>query len=228
MDTTNTDLEERPSHRLEVRDKGSLASFREGPFIGHNTLVTHAEFLKVANYNQEPRVFRLLPVGGASNFIGDVFSLIIWYFMCVYSCCVIPIACYCDNTVINIANAAVLCVLLMYYIIGIYTITRNKTKLKRMLCVAETTADRYQGYQNYFFEVGSNNTEQLTFLNMKHRKKLRQEIVIRKGKGMVVMLCARSYWRSRIIYPIICLAVLSLFNLIGVIVQLETMKRVKG
>ncbi|XP_060065282.1 uncharacterized protein LOC132545604 [Ylistrum balloti] len=226
MDTTNIDLEERPSHRLEIRDKGPLTSFREGPYICHNTLIAHAEFLKAANDVKEPRVFRVLPVGGASSNIGDVFALVTWYFLCVYSCCVIPIACYCENTVINITNAAILCVLLMYHIIAIYTITKNKKKLRRMLFLAETTADRYQGFQNYFFDVRSNSTDQLTFLNLKHRRKLQQEIAVRQGKGMVVMLCTKSYWRSRIVYPVICLAILSVFSLVGVIVQLETMKRI--
>ncbi|XP_033737078.1 uncharacterized protein LOC117325187 [Pecten maximus] len=228
MDTTNINLEERPSHRLEVRDRAALVNFREGPYICHNTLVTHAEFLKAANDAKEPRVFRVLPVGGANSNIGDVFALVTWYFLCVYSCCVIPIACYCENTVINIVNTTVSCVLLMYHITAIYAITKNRKKVRRMLCLAETTADRYQGYQNYFFDVRSNNTEQLSFLNLKHRRKLQQEIVIRQGKGMVVMLCTKSYWRSRIIYPIVCLSVLSVLSLIGVIVQLETMKRISG
>ncbi|XP_069127446.1 uncharacterized protein [Argopecten irradians] len=179
MDTTEIQIEERPNHRLELRDKGPLVSFREGPYICHNTLVTHAGFLKVTNDVKEPRVFRILPVGGAGSNVGDVIALVTWYFLCVYSCCVIP-----------------------------------------------TSADRYQGYQNYFFDVRSNNTVQLSFLNLKHRRKLQQEIVKRQGKGMVVMLCTKSYWRSRIIYPIVCLTVISVFSFVGIIVQLETMRRI--
>ncbi|XP_069127441.1 uncharacterized protein [Argopecten irradians] len=226
MDTTEIQIEERPNHRLELRDKGPLVSFREGPYICHNTLVTHAGFLKVTNDVKEPRVFRILPVGGAGSNVGDVIALVTWYFLCVYSCCVIPIACYCENTIINIVNAAILCVLLMYHIIAIYTITKNRKKFRRILYIAETSADRYQGYQNYFFDVRSNNTVQLSFLNLKHRRKLQQEIVKRQGKGMVVMLCTKSYWRSRIIYPIVCLTVISVFSFVGIIVQLETMRRI--
>lgn len=224
MDTTEIHIEERPSHRLEIRDKGPLESVREGPYICHNTLITHTEFLKSTNSIKEPRVYRILPTGGARSNIGDIFALLTWYLLCVYSISAIPIACYCENAVINITNAAILSMLLMYHIIAIYAITKNRKKIRRMLCVAETTAERYQGFQNYFFDVLSDNNEQLTLLNLKQRRKLQQEIVIRRGKPMVVMLSTKSYWRDRVILPIICLIVLAVLSLIGMVVQLETMR----
>lgn len=62
------------------------------PYIVHNVLVNHVEFLKEVNCEDEPRVFRIFPFGGSYRTAGDVIALITWYFMVVYPCVAIPVS----------------------------------------------------------------------------------------------------------------------------------------
>lgn len=49
----------------------------------------------------------------------------------------------------------------------------------------QTTANKYQGLQNYFFHADAHNTQELQFLNLQTRRKLRQHVAGKPG------MCAR-------------------------------------
>lgn len=213
----------RPKHRLEVKERGRFENIREGPYIVHNVLVNHVEFLKFVNQENEPRVFRIFPFGGSHRAAGDVIALITWYFMVVYPCVAIPIACYCDNRLVNIGNSVALCVLAMYHLVAIYIIIKNKKKLKRMWYTAITTAERYIGLENYFTDITMENKEDLHIVNTHQRQTILKKLNFISDRRVVIMLCTSSYWKSRVIDPVLCLSFLTALCIAGIIVQLETM-----
>ncbi|KAJ8305997.1 hypothetical protein KUTeg_016542 [Tegillarca granosa] len=166
----------RPKHRLEVKERGRFENIREGPYIVHNVLVNHVEFLKFVNQENEPRVFRIFPFGGSHRAAGDVIALLTWYFMVVYPCVAIP-----------------------------------------------TTAERYIGLENYFTDITMENKEDLHIVNTHQRQTILKKLNFISDRRVVIMLCTSSYWRSRVIDPVLCLSFLTALCIAGIIVQLETM-----
>ncbi|XP_052098458.1 uncharacterized protein LOC127733155 [Mytilus californianus] len=216
--------EERPRHRLEIKKRGHLDNIREGPYITHNVLITHADFLKSTNKDKDLTLYRIFPTGGGYNYIGDIVALVTWYFVVVFIVASIPIACYCENKVINIANAIVLCIILIYHIIALYAVTKNRKKFRRAWFVTETSAEKYMGLQNYFVDVSIDNALELHFVNNGQRQKIITMLSNKQVRSMLLMLCTKSYWRSRVVDPIICLSVTSCICLIGMFVQIITLR----
>lgn len=62
------------------------------PYITHNVLITHADFLKSTNKDKDLTLYRIFPTGGAYNYIGDVVALLTWYFVVVFIIAAIPVS----------------------------------------------------------------------------------------------------------------------------------------
>lgn len=161
-----------PRHRYEIKNRGHLDSIREGPYITHNVLITHANFLKTTNEDNKLTVYRIFPSGGGYNYIGDIIALVTWYFIVVYVIAVIPIACYCETKLVNIINTIVLCIIMMYHIIAVYGVTKNRKKFRRASYVIEVSANKYMGLQNYFIDVTASNVSEHNFINSTQRQKI--------------------------------------------------------
>lgn len=215
--------EERPRHRLEVKNRGHLENIREGPYITHNLLISHGDFLKTSNKDKELNLYRIFPTGGGYNYIGDIVALIVWYFVVIFIIVSILLACYCENKIVNVTNSIVLCVIMMYHIIAVYAVIKNRKKFRRACYIAETSADKYMGLQNYFVEVTIDNASEQHFINSSHRQKIITTLSNKKEKSMLMMLCTKSYWRNRVIDPIICLSVTSVISFVAIFVQIITL-----
>ncbi|XP_022318427.2 uncharacterized protein LOC111121430 [Crassostrea virginica] len=216
----------RPTHRLELRVRGLISNIREGPYITHNYIVSHVRFLRKVN-DEEGRpynVCRILPVGGTFNTRGDVLALLVWYLMLVYAALAIPLACFCEENSINIANLIVLAIMCVYHLTAIYLIFSNMKKLQALWCTTKTTAEKYIGLQNYFMDITKDNTKEIHCVTPKQRKKIVQKMTNRKSNQVVLMLITSSYMRSRRRDPVLCLGVLALLCLVGIVVQLETLR----
>jgi hypothetical protein len=61
------------------------------PYITHNILISHANFLKTSNKDKELNIYRIFPIGGGYNYIGDIVALIVWYFVVVFIIVSIPV-----------------------------------------------------------------------------------------------------------------------------------------
>jgi len=61
------------------------------PYITHNILISHADFLKTSNKDKELNLYRIFPTGGGYNYIGDIVALIVWYFVVVFIIVSIPV-----------------------------------------------------------------------------------------------------------------------------------------
>ncbi|XP_061197695.1 uncharacterized protein LOC133205823 [Saccostrea echinata] len=214
----------RPSHRLELRVKGLVNNIREGPYITHNYLASHVRFLKKVNEEESHNVYRVLPFGGSFNSRGDVVALLVWYFMLIYAITAIPLACYCEDLSINICNIIILATMVVYHLTAIRLIFSNVKKLKAMWCTTLTTAEKYLGLQNYFIDVTTDNAKEIHCVATKQRQKIIQKMTNKNSKQVVVMLMTSSYLRSRLRDPVICLSVMAIFCLIGLVVQLETLR----
>lgn len=222
-----TPQQNRPRHRLEERNRSFLENLREGPYITHNVLITHAEFLKSANKDAALRVYRIFPTGGGYNYCGDIFALITWYFIVVFIITAIPLACFCENSMLNISNAIILTIILMYHLVAIYGVTKNKKKFRRAAYIAETPADKYLGLQNHFEDVSLDGVLDTSFLNSLQKQKIVTMLSERKGASMLVMLCTKSYWKNRVIAPTICLSLTAILCLIGIFVQVVTLGHIE-
>ena len=44
------------------------------------------------------------------------------------------------------------------------------------------------------------------------------------ARSMVLMLCTKSYWKNRVTAPVICLSVTAVLSLIGIFVQIVTLR----
>ncbi|XP_048760122.2 uncharacterized protein LOC125669563 isoform X2 [Ostrea edulis] len=172
----------RPSHRLELRVKGVINHIREGPYITHNYLVSHVHFLRKVNEEKGLRVCRVLPFGGSFNIRGDIVALLVWYIMLVYAIVAIPLACYCEETSINICNVIILATMCVYHLIAIYVIFSNVKKLKAMWCTTLTTAEKYHGLQNSFIDVTADNAKEIHCIAASQRQKIVQNITNKNSK----------------------------------------------
>ena len=54
------------------------------PYITHNLLISHGDFLKTSNKDKELNLYRIFPTGGGYNYIGDIVALIVWYFVVIF------------------------------------------------------------------------------------------------------------------------------------------------
>lgn len=216
----------RPTHRLELRVRGLVSNIREGPYITHNYIASHVQFLKKVNEGRgrQYNVWRILPVGGKFNSRGDVLALLVWYLMLVYAAVAIPLACFCEVTSINIANLIVLAIMCVYHLTAIYLVISNMKKLKTLWCTTLTTADKYIGLQNYFIDITADNAKEIHCVTASQKTKIVQNMTNHRMNQVVLMLMTASYLRGRRRDPIICLSVLAVLCLVGLVVQLETMR----
>ena len=54
-------------------------------------MISHANFLKTSNKDKELNIYRIFPIGGGYNYIGDIVALIVWYFVVVFIIVSIPV-----------------------------------------------------------------------------------------------------------------------------------------
>ena len=63
-------------------------------------------------------------------------------FLSVSTCILLQLACYCENKIVNVTNTIVLCFIMMYHIIAVYGVTKNRKKFRRACYIAEVSCFR--------------------------------------------------------------------------------------
>ncbi|KAL5021734.1 hypothetical protein ScPMuIL_000889 [Solemya velum] len=184
-----------------------------GPYVLHNSLISHIEAVKTANGVDEPRLYRIWPVA-----LGDVISVIVWYTQMAYTIAAVVMAFYLGN-VPRTVNSVVLSLLIVVCILTIYIISKNQKNIRRMwyVCKADTsfppsrqvclTADVLQAFPH---------------VTGRQRQNILQHICSSKEQNATLLLTSRSYWRRNVLIPIVVHVFLGLLCLVAIIVQLET------
>ena len=62
------------------------------PYVLHNHLIAHNEFLRKENGAEQPRTFRIFPTGGSNSGVGDVVALLAWFCVIIFPCVAIPVS----------------------------------------------------------------------------------------------------------------------------------------
>jgi hypothetical protein len=63
-------------------------------------------------------------------------------FLSVSTCILLQLACYCENKIVNVTNSIALCFIMMYHIIAVYGVTKNRKKFRRACYIAEVSCFR--------------------------------------------------------------------------------------
>ncbi|ESP05191.1 hypothetical protein LOTGIDRAFT_227866 [Lottia gigantea] len=211
---------------LQTKHSCRIYNYLNGPYLSHNFLIHCGGYLleeNGINDSKEWKIFwRIFPAGGRYSKVGDVISCAFWYLLIIYPFVTIGTGMYYGNKV-NIINAVILCLMLMYHLVSIFIIIKNTSKLKTMWCISKLNLEKYVGLENAIREVSKETIHNLDLIPFEKRKKITEKLYQLADASAVVMLCTKSFWKSCLIDPVVCVVCLASLNLIAVLVQLETM-----
>ncbi|XP_050402657.1 uncharacterized protein LOC126818974 [Patella vulgata] len=210
--------------KLEIKPTSRLVNILYGPFIKHNFLVHCGIILEKENgkFAAKERFWHIFPTGGRYSIIGDAIAFLFWYIFLLYPFVAIAVGCFCRNQV-NIINAVILCIIMMYHLMTVFQITKNIKKFKRMWYISLIELKTYLGLQNVIYQVGVSDVDSLELIPCDKRKKITQKLCQHPDARVILMLCTRSFWSGCFLEPVVCLSLGAFSCLISALVQLETM-----
>lgn len=212
--------------QLEFRVRPPVYSLLYGPYRQHQLFVDCVAEVKRQNGLYAEMTGRLIPLSpGQSRSAGQIVAQALWLLSILLPFVFIAVGCWCYNDWTVCGCSVTLCLLIALHSITVFLVLHNSKLVHRLWFVHKVDLQNYFDRENSIVEVTLETVGSVQFLSAGQRGDVISRLARNPGRKAVLMVCARTFWISRILHPLLCLMLLIILCLIALIVDVDMIRQ---